>query len=99
MVLVPKFNGLLRNLAPNLCLLLQVVLPKPVAMEEAYNALAGTGLAGEVFQSDKSDRDTIILLGEQTYEFRLYFRVLVLVLPYRVGVGVGGGVVGGVLRT
>ncbi len=39
---------------------------KPAKLVDADNATAN--LAGEKFQSDRSDRDTIVLLGKQTLE-------------------------------
>jgi hypothetical protein len=39
---------------------------KPIKLVDADNATANP--AGEKFQSDRSDRDTIVLLGKQTLE-------------------------------
>ncbi len=66
---------------------LQAVLPTPVEMVEAYRTLSGTGYLahGEVSPSDKSDRDTIVLVGEQILEFRGVIVVVVVVVAAAVG--------------
>ncbi len=56
-------------MTPTLCLLLQEVQPNQVKLMEADNNPAECACSAEILHHDKSDRDTIVLLGKN----HLYF--------------------------